>query len=88
MEIYCLFGKPVEVEDSDVRDKSIVENKTCGRMTHHKLSGKKLLSHAETEKVNNNSRLGLTFLTNRVFEVTNFVLMTGSLIRVENLDEH
>lgn len=29
---------------------------TCGRMTHHKLSGKKLLSHAETEKVNNNSR--------------------------------
>ncbi|CAN7014357.1 unnamed protein product, partial [Brassica oleracea var. botrytis] len=24
---YCLFGKPVEVEDSDVRDKSIVENK-------------------------------------------------------------
>ncbi|CAN6927412.1 unnamed protein product, partial [Brassica oleracea] len=54
---YCLFGKPVEVEDSDVRDKSIVENKTCGRMTHHKLSRKKLLSHAETEKVNNNSRL-------------------------------
>ncbi|CAN6874480.1 unnamed protein product [Brassica oleracea] len=26
-------------------------------MTHHKLSGKKLLSHAETEKVNNNSRI-------------------------------
>ncbi|CAG7896171.1 unnamed protein product [Brassica rapa] len=54
---YCLFGKPVEVEDSDVRDKSTGEKKTCGRMTHHKLSGKKLLSHAETEKVNNNSRL-------------------------------
>ncbi|KAH0936035.1 hypothetical protein HID58_013152 [Brassica napus] len=54
---YCLFGKPVEVEDSDVRDKSTGEKKTCGRMTNHKLSGKKLLSHAETEKVNNNSRL-------------------------------
>ncbi|CAN6927409.1 unnamed protein product, partial [Brassica oleracea] len=34
------------------------------------------------------SFVGLTFLTNRVFEVTNFMLMTGSLIRVENLDEH
>ncbi|KAG5400223.1 hypothetical protein IGI04_014830 [Brassica rapa subsp. trilocularis] len=64
-----VFGKPVEEEDNYFHGKSTVEKnvlsgccflftmRTCGRRNNHKLSRKKLLSHPEQEKVNNN--LGL-----------------------------
>ncbi|KAH0862950.1 hypothetical protein HID58_080161 [Brassica napus] len=57
-----VFGKPVEEEDNYFYGKSTVEKKTCGRTNNHKLSRKKLLSHSEQEKVNNNSGL-VTIIT-------------------------